>query len=173
MRMSSGTLCTSLTACCGLSLTSRGCSHGPGKHPGEAPPHSSGIALRGDHQGLPGAGGLYRQVRRYLADTAARVQQRLLQTHQDFESRFRIWALCTCRTHSSPTQARRLRASLDIKLPVMINRLKSRVTSNTVHLHWEVAGEQSQDLNQDFEIHIKSLHPTTAEHGVTKSTCQS
>uniref|UniRef100_A0A8C2YY76 Fibronectin type-III domain-containing protein n=1 Tax=Cyclopterus lumpus TaxID=8103 RepID=A0A8C2YY76_CYCLU len=115
-------------------------------------------------------------------DTAAHVQQRLLQTHQDlndFESRMtRNAATLHLRNQLIPNKVHSsriiLRASLIIKLPVMFNRLKSCVTSNIVHLHWEVADMQSEDLNQEFKIHVKSLHPTSAEkEEVSQSVCKS
>ncbi|XP_054473432.1 fibronectin type III domain-containing protein 11-like [Anoplopoma fimbria] len=116
------------------------------------------------------------------SDMAAHIQQRLLQTCEylnDFESRMaRNLGPLNLRNQLIPNTSNspriRLSASLAIKLPVKINRLELFATSNTVDLHWEVAGEQSPDLDQEFEIQIQSLHPTTAEHGdVTKSTCQS
>ncbi|XP_028432752.1 fibronectin type III domain-containing protein 11 isoform X1 [Perca flavescens] len=116
------------------------------------------------------------------SDIAASTQERLQQTHQylkDFESRLArklgpldLQNQLIPNTGNIPIQ--QLSASLAIKMPVIFNRSETYTTSNTVHLCWEVTGEQSQELNQEFEIHAKSFHPTIAEHcQFTKSTCQS
>lgn len=106
------------------------------------------------------------------SDMAASTQQKLQQTQQyvkDFESRMTqnfgpldlqnhlIWS-----TAIDPLP--QLTASLAIKMPVMIDRFESCATSDAVHLCWAVAGQQSMEPNQQFEIHVKSRHPTTAEH---------
>ncbi|XP_044069131.1 fibronectin type III domain-containing protein 11-like [Siniperca chuatsi] len=116
------------------------------------------------------------------SDTAASMQQMLQQTHQymnDFESRMtRNLGPLDLQNQLIPNTGNlpipQLSASLAIKMPVIFDRFKSCTTSNTVHLCWEVAGQQSKEPNQQFEIHVKSLHPTIAEHDqFTKSTCQS
>lgn len=115
------------------------------------------------------------------SDTAASAQQKLQQTHQyvnDFKSRLTrnlgpmdLLNQLISNTGNVPTL--QLSVSLVIKMPVIFNRLESFTTSNTVHLYWEVVGEQSKEPNQQFEISVQSLHPTTAEHGQSsKSTCQ-
>lgn len=50
--------------------------------------------------------------------------------------------------------------------------MKSCVTSNPVHQCWEVAGQLSEETDQQFEIH-KSLHPTISEDDMLICTCQS
>ncbi|XP_034725936.1 fibronectin type III domain-containing protein 11-like [Etheostoma cragini] len=116
------------------------------------------------------------------SDIAAPTQERLHQTHQylnAFESRLN-WKLGPLdlqnqlihNTGGLPIQL--LSVSLAKKMPVIFNRFETRTTSNNVHLCWEVACEQSQELNQEFEIHVKSFHPTIAEYcQFTKSTCKS
>ncbi len=116
------------------------------------------------------------------SDMAASMQQKLQQTHQyvnDFESRMtRNLGPLDLQNQLIPNTSNlplpQLSASLAIKMPVIFDRFKSCATSNTVHLCWAVTGEQSKEPNQQFEIHVKSLHPTLAEHGqFTKSTFQS
>lgn len=113
---------------------------------------------------------------------AALAQQQLQKTYQyvnDFESRMtRNLGPLDLQNHLIPNTGSfpipQLSAMLGIKLPVIFDRFKSCATSNAVHLCWEVTGEQSKEPNQPFEIHVKSLHPTIAEHGqFTTSACQS
>ncbi|XP_051271007.1 fibronectin type III domain-containing protein 11-like isoform X2 [Dicentrarchus labrax] len=114
------------------------------------------------------------------SNMAASMQKKLQQTHQyvkDFESRMTrnlgpldLQNQLILNTGNFPIP--QLTVSLTVKMPVIFDRLKSCVKSNTVHLCWDVAGQQEPD--EQFEIHIKSLHPTTTEHAeFTKSICQS
>ncbi|XP_032369912.1 fibronectin type III domain-containing protein 11 [Etheostoma spectabile] len=114
------------------------------------------------------------------SDIAASIQERLQQTHQyldAFKSRLN-WKLGPLDlqnqlihiTGSLPIQ----QLSVEKKMPVIFNRFETCTTSNTAYLCWEVAGEQSQELNQEFEIHVMSFHPTIDEYcQFTKSTCKS
>ncbi|TKS71176.1 Fibronectin type III domain-containing protein 11 [Collichthys lucidus] len=110
------------------------------------------------------------------SDMAASMQQTLQRTFEylnDFETRI------TCkhvplklRLHLQPEyvyQIPKLFTSLIIKGPVIIDRSALCVTSNTVHLHWEVAGQQSEVPNEEFNICVKNLD--TDE--LRQSTCQS
>ncbi|XP_018523066.1 fibronectin type III domain-containing protein 11 [Lates calcarifer] len=116
------------------------------------------------------------------SDTTATMQQKLQQTHQyvnDFK-RTMTQNLCPLdlQTQLIPNTGNfpvpRLSASLALKIPVVFDRFESYVTSNSVYLCWGVKGEQSKDPNQQFEIHVKSLHPNMDEHGqLSKSICQS
>ncbi|XP_042353336.1 fibronectin type III domain-containing protein 11-like [Plectropomus leopardus] len=115
------------------------------------------------------------------SDTAASIKQKLQQTHQ-YVNKFKrkvTWNIGPLNLQKKlfyhvdniPIQ---LSASVVVKMPVIFNRLKSCVTSTAVHLFWDVEGEQSQELDQQFEIHIKSLQPTNAEQGqLTSCKCQS
>ncbi|KAM7423375.1 hypothetical protein PAMA_011099 [Pampus argenteus] len=67
---------------------------------------------------------------------------------------------------------RRRSASVAIKMPVMFDRCESHVKSNTAYLCWEVAGVQSNEPWQEFEIHIKNLQPA-ADQRMCFKTCQS
>ncbi|XP_068451055.1 fibronectin type III domain-containing protein 11-like isoform X2 [Clinocottus analis] len=115
-------------------------------------------------------------------DAAAQAQQRFLRTHQDlkdFESRMtrdaaKLYQQNQCTPNDGHPPGIPLSISLIIKMPVMINRLKSRVTSNVVHLYWEVADMQSEDQKQMFQIQIKCLPQTCAEQEdvYDYTTCQ-
>ena len=113
-------------------------------------------------------------------DMAASAQQTLKQTEEyvnDFKSRLTrnlgpmdLPNQLIPHTRDAPTQ---VSVSLVIQMPVIFNRLESCATSNTVHLSWEVMGEQSRELNQQFEICMQRLHPTTGEHDQSStSTCR-
>ncbi|XP_059185860.1 fibronectin type III domain-containing protein 11-like [Centropristis striata] len=116
------------------------------------------------------------------SEMAASMRKRLQQTQQymyKFESRLTrnlrpldLQNMLIPNTGIFPMQ--QFSASLAIKMPVVFKRLESRATSNSVHLSWEIAGKQSNELNQQFEIHVTSLHPTVAEPDqFSISTCQS
>lgn len=115
------------------------------------------------------------------SDIAASMQEKLQQVHQylnDFESRMTrnlgpldLQNQLILNTGHYPVP--QLSASLVIKMPVIFDRCASRVTSNTAHLCWEVTNQQSKEPCQEFEIHIKSLHPTVDQGQFIKSTCQS
>ncbi|CAK6966083.1 fibronectin type III domain-containing protein 11-like [Scomber scombrus] len=115
------------------------------------------------------------------SDMAVSMQEKLRQTHQyldDFESRMTrnlgpldLPNQLIMNTGQHPMA--KLSASLAIKMPVVFDRCKSHVTSYTAHLFWEVATQQSEELGQEFEILIKSLHPTADQGEFIKTTCQS
>ncbi|XP_067444564.1 fibronectin type III domain-containing protein 11-like isoform X1 [Thunnus thynnus] len=115
------------------------------------------------------------------SDMAASTQEKLQRTHQylnDFESRLTrnlgpldLQNQLILNTGQYPMP--QLSASLAIKMPVMFDRCESRVTSNAAHLCWGVASQQSKEPCQEFEIHMKSLHPTADQDQFIKSTCQS
>ncbi|XP_070758908.1 fibronectin type III domain-containing protein 11-like [Enoplosus armatus] len=110
---------------------------------------------------------------------AASARQKLRQTYRyvdDFESRMTwddgpldLQSKLIPNTGHLPVP--KLRASLALKMPVMFDRFKSCLISNTVYLCWEVAGQQPKEPDQQFEIHVKSLHPAAGQF--TKLTCQS
>uniref|UniRef100_UPI0037E9C6F9 fibronectin type III domain-containing protein 11-like n=1 Tax=Semicossyphus pulcher TaxID=241346 RepID=UPI0037E9C6F9 len=115
------------------------------------------------------------------SDAAASVQQQLQQTLQhvaDYESRMcqRLYPLNLQNqliANTGNVLIPKLSATLAIKLPVVIDRLATCATSNSVHLCWVVTGEESKDPNQQFEIQVRILQPTIADHDqFTKSTCQ-
>lgn len=115
-------------------------------------------------------------------DTAAFVQQKLKRTHQyvnDFTTRMtRNLGPLELKNPLIPNEGSfpipHLSVSLAIKMPVVFDRFESCASSNSVHLCWEVAGEESKEPNELFEIQVKSLHPTTDEQDrFCKSTCQS
>ncbi|KAM9362142.1 fibronectin type III domain-containing protein 11-like [Symphorus nematophorus] len=114
-------------------------------------------------------------------DMGAAMQQRFQQTQKyinDFENRMSDgFGPLDLQTQLIPNAGRfpipPLRASLFMKLPVMFDRSESYVTSNAVYLSWEVAGQQSNELKEQFEVNVKSLHPNTAEQGPFKCVCLS
>ncbi|KAK5871886.1 hypothetical protein PBY51_012626 [Eleginops maclovinus] len=70
-------------------------------------------------------------------------------------------------------QTLKLSALLSFKAPVTFDQVKSRVTSNSVHLFWEVEHSSSKELNQMFEIHIENCHPTLADEAKLIYACKS
>ncbi|XP_071329203.1 fibronectin type III domain-containing protein 11-like [Trachinotus anak] len=113
--------------------------------------------------------------------TAASMKQKLQQTHQDlkdFERRMTrtlgpldLQNQLISNTGNYPIP--QLSVTVAMKMPVIFDRFKSRVTSTSVYLCWEVAGEEPQEPNEQFEIHVKSLHPTVDDQGhFSKCMCQ-
>lgn len=51
------------------------------------------------------------------------------------------------------------------KPPVMFDRAQSYVKATTVVLVWGFSDEKDQEPNPQFEIIVKALHPSVAEHG--------
>ncbi|XP_056243689.1 fibronectin type III domain-containing protein 11-like [Seriola aureovittata] len=107
------------------------------------------------------------------ATTAASMQQKLQQTHQDlgdFERRM-TQTLGPLNLHNQliPNTGNfpvpQLSVTVAMKMPVIFDRFRTRVTSTSVYLYWEVTGEQPKEPNQQFEIHVKSIHPTINDHG--------
>ncbi|XP_070695402.1 fibronectin type III domain-containing protein 11-like [Pempheris klunzingeri] len=116
------------------------------------------------------------------SDMAASMQQKLQKTHQymsDFQNRLtRNLGPLDLQNRLIPNTCNfplpHLSASLTIKMPVIFDRFKSCVSSNTAYLFWDVVDEQSKEPTQQFEIHGRSLHPTIPEHGqLTVTTSQS
>lgn len=114
-------------------------------------------------------------------DTEASVQQKLQQTHQhlnDFVTRMtRNLGPLELQNQLIPNTGNfpipQLRVTLAVKMPVVFDRFESCAKSNSVYLSWEVAGEQSKEPNEQFEIQVKNLHPTTDDQDqFYTSTCQ-
>lgn len=116
------------------------------------------------------------------SDMAASMQQKLQKTCQyvvDFQDRMlrnlgqlNLPIQLIPNTDSRPRP--QLSVSLVFRMPVMFDRFKSRVMSNTVHLCWEITNVQPKEPDEPFEINVRSLHPTTDGHSqFSKSVCQS
>lgn len=111
------------------------------------------------------------------SDMAASMQQTLQRTFEylnDFESRI-TWNHVPLKLrlhlqHEYTAHIPKLFTSLIIKGPVIFDRSALCVTSNIVHLHWEVAGQQSEVPDEEFEIWVKSLD---TDEEFRQSTCQS
>lgn len=114
-------------------------------------------------------------------DTEATVRQKLQQTHQhlnDFVTRIsRNLGPLELQNQLIPNTGNipipQLRVTLTVKMPVVFDRFESCASSNSVYLSWEVAGEQSKEPNEQFEIQVKNLHPIADDQELfNKSTCQ-
>ncbi|XP_074525195.1 fibronectin type III domain-containing protein 11-like [Halichoeres trimaculatus] len=62
--------------------------------------------------------------------------------------------------------------SLLVKLPVVIDRSTTSVTSSSVHLFWSISETGDQNSNEQFEVQVKSLHPTIGEDKFSRYTTQ-
>uniref|UniRef100_A0A3Q1HA38 Fibronectin type-III domain-containing protein n=1 Tax=Anabas testudineus TaxID=64144 RepID=A0A3Q1HA38_ANATE len=115
-------------------------------------------------------------------NTVASVQQKLHQTH-NYLNNFNTRMTCNLGPLELPNQLipntghfpiPQLRVSLAIKMPVVFDRFESCAGSNSVYLSWDVAGKQSKEPNEQFEIQVRNLHPTTDDQDqFSKATCQS
>ncbi|KAG8007332.1 Fibronectin type III domain-containing protein 11 [Nibea albiflora] len=105
------------------------------------------------------------------------MQQTLQQTFEylnDFETRI-TWNHVPLKLrlhlqHAYTVYIPKLFTSLIVKGPVIFDRSALYVTSNIVHLRWEVAGQQSEVPNEEFEIRVKTLD---TDEEFRQSTCQS
>ncbi|KAM7005395.1 fibronectin type III domain-containing protein 11-like [Tautogolabrus adspersus] len=114
-------------------------------------------------------------------DAAGSTQQTLMQTLQyadRFEDRMvRNLGQLNLQDRLIPNRGSllipKLCPMLTLKLPVMIDRSESCVSVSSVHLSWSIAGEEAKDPEQQFEVEVKSLHPTIADTDqISKYKCQ-
>uniref|UniRef100_A0A665SVW9 DUF5581 domain-containing protein n=1 Tax=Echeneis naucrates TaxID=173247 RepID=A0A665SVW9_ECHNA len=118
------------------------------------------------------------------AHTAASIQQRLQQTHQDLKDFERRLTKSLGPLNLQNPLIRdvgnilypEISALLVIKMPVIFDRCRSHasLTSTSVYLCWEVAGQHFMEPDEQFEICIKSLRPNADDNmDVMKYVCES
>ncbi|XP_046882165.1 fibronectin type III domain-containing protein 11-like [Hypomesus transpacificus] len=63
------------------------------------------------------------------------------------------------------TKVPQLWLTLNVKMPVMFDKLRSEALASFTRLHWYIAGTDQQDPGEQFEIHHKLIQPTNADEG--------
>uniref|UniRef100_A0A3Q3N4T9 Fibronectin type III domain-containing protein 11-like n=1 Tax=Labrus bergylta TaxID=56723 RepID=A0A3Q3N4T9_9LABR len=100
------------------------------------------------------------------ADSAQQTLQQTLQYADRFEGRM-------FRNLGQLNLQDRLIPILYIKLPVTIDRSESYSSVSSVHLSWTIPGEEVKDPEQQFEVEVMCLHPTTSDTDqICISKCQ-
>ncbi|XP_060897699.1 fibronectin type III domain-containing protein 11-like [Labrus mixtus] len=111
---------------------------------------------------------------RGAADSAQQTLQQTLQYADRFEDRMvRNLGQLKLQDRLIPNTGSLLIPKLTIKLPVTIDRSDLYASVSSVHLSWTIPGEEVKDPEQQFEVEVKCLHPTTSDTDqISISKCQ-